>query len=109
MRRETSTILEHVIAKPELFTWGEIVQIHEVGEYAVAEYLEWERDGITIKTGAPSENHSFFVWVDGRSTSHSYNSLDAALAGAIAYKYEGANHRADWYFMRSILPEKELA
>jgi len=32
--------------------------------------------------------------------SESWNSLDAALAGVIAYKHEGGNHHADWYFMK---------
>lgn len=37
-----------------------------------------------------------------------WDSLDAALAGCIAYKHEGPNHRADVYFIRVIEKQAQI-
>jgi len=73
------------------FTWGELVKIHEIGEYAVVEAIDKE-----------DKLPCFHSYVAGRSCSHAYPTLDAALAGCIAYKHEGLNHRADGYFIKMI-------
>ena len=45
---------------------------------------------------------NFHPFIDGRDTNQSYHSLEAALVGVIAYKYEGCNHHADTYFIIAL-------
>lgn len=94
---ETATELAEVRSHRGAFTWGRVLQIHEVGPYAIVEYDD---------EAHPGSLH-FHIYVDGRDTSHSAPSLDAALAAAIAYRREGANSRAAMYFMRMLAePER---
>jgi hypothetical protein len=84
------------------FPWGPITEQHQIGNYTILEFLEdtstyndpvaWARHGRTL----------YHVYVDGKNTSVSALSLDAALAGAIAYRREGPNSHAGDYFMRMV-------
>lgn len=80
------------------FTWGDVKKIHHIGPYAVVEFA-W---GDTWDNAGEVAFHPYF---NGRETNTSYDSLDAALAGIIAFAHEGPNHRADGYFMRMIKGE----
>ena len=83
------------------FPWGPIVKIHEVGPYQIVEYL----DDRSSYPRTQQEGHGrtmYQPWVNGRSTSTSWPSLDAALVGAIAYQAEGPNGQAAYYFLRMI-------
>ena len=86
------------------FTWGEVVAIHVVGPYAIVEYHPWKcSESRMVLTGQPDPDAiEFGTYVDGRNCQHSYGTLDAALAGCIAYRIEGPNHAADAYFIRSL-------
>lgn len=75
---------------PRAFTWGPISTIYEVGPYTIAKYTN--KKGETL----------YHAWVEGKDTHHSYESLDAALVGAIAYRHEGPNSQAAGYFMRMM-------
>jgi len=91
----------------EAFTWGDVIQIHEVGDYSIVECHPWEVEGSNVVVGRPViKQLSFHVYVSSENTCSSFESLDAALAGCIAYKHEGVNHRADTYFMKMIRKEK---
>lgn len=88
------------------FTWGALIQIHEVGPYAVVESYPWKTEGCTVLTGQPDKDRiSFHAYVHGEDTMHAFDSLDAALAGCIAYRNEGCNHHADHYFIKGIAKE----
>ena len=84
------------------FTWGDVIAVHQIGEYAIAEFYSWATDGARVRTGTPSDKLQYHGWIDGKSISRSWPTLDAALAGCIAYKHEGPNHRADYYFMKML-------
>lgn len=47
-------------------------------------------------------NNTYFVIVGNRLISRCYATLEQAMVGAVAYKYEGCNHRADSYFFRMV-------
>jgi len=99
---ERTTKLEQ-LKKGSPYTWGAIIKIHEIGPYAVVEAYSWKTDGCTVLSGnADKDKISFHTYVHGNCCGHAYNSLDAALAGCIAYRNEGCNHRADYYFIKSI-------
>lgn len=79
------------------FVWGKIEDVHTVGDYQIIEY-----------TSKSDKRRSFHVYLNFRDTNVSYSSLDEALAGAIAYKYEGPNSRAAMYFVRMLdMDEKQ--
>lgn len=82
---------------------GKTREIHSIGPYNFVEYHpQATDDGGRAIPGVFEELTSFSGFVDGRPMSESFSSLDAALAGAIAYRNEGHNHRADIYFLRAI-------
>lgn len=85
------------------FTWGEVTVLFNVGEYDIAEYHPWKTEGVKVLVGEPDHQQlCYHGWINGTNLSRSWDSLDAALAGCIAHKHEGPNHRADEYFIRSI-------
>ena len=73
------------------FTWGNVFQIHCIGEYQIVEYIG-ERD---------SKKH-YHGYINYSDTNHSYSSLDSALIGCIGYKHEGCNGKAAMYFEKMI-------
>ena len=83
------------------FTWGKVIEIHEIGEYSIIEYYSRDLNG-----SGPPYNYesipSFHGYINGKSTSRSYGSLDEALVGVIGYKHDGSNSQAAMYFMRMI-------
>lgn len=87
------------------FTWGETIKIHEIAEYAIVEYhpFIFEKGFGTDRIDYKTKNYHSYV--NGKDTACSSESLDAALAYCIAYKHEGSNTRASYYFMRSIAKE----
>jgi len=86
--------IKDVITDKELIdtlNWlGEIKSILRIHRYIIIEIQK--SDG----------NIQYSTFVDNKNCGHSYNSIDSALAGCIAYAYEGVNHRADYYFMKMI-------
>jgi len=84
------------------FTWGELIQLHEIGKYTFGEYHPWKRDGITVLTGEADTITNFHVWINGWDSARSYSSLEAAMAGAIAYAFDGANSQAGVFFCRMV-------
>jgi hypothetical protein len=80
------------------FLWGAIIQVHTVGPYAIIEYLE----KVPVNRDDKTRRVMFHIEVEGKDAHRSYETLDAALAGAIAYRHEGPNGRAAEYFLRGI-------
>jgi hypothetical protein len=100
------------------WAWGPILQVHEVGDYAIVEY-EPNRPGNAKPDWEPHVNFHPFLQLergegDWHDTGHSYHTLDRALVAAIAWKHEdreddahqfrstAANSQAVHYFMRMI-------
>lgn len=88
---ERTTDLDKIL-RGAPFTWGVISDIWMLGEYAIVKYTPYK-----------STESMYHTWVGGKDTAHAYHSLDAAMAGCIAYKHEGANHHGDAYFMAAML------
>lgn len=73
------------------YSFGEVVKTHIIGDtYQIIEAID--NDG----------NQKFSSYVNFERTGFSYNSLEKAITGAIAYKYEGANSQANKYFWKMI-------
>lgn len=87
----------------KIYTWGEIITIHHIGDYDIVEYYPWKVDGVTVLTGSPDyDDRSFSIYIYGKCLSTSYGSLDEALVGCVAHKYDGCNTRAVGYFFGGI-------
>lgn len=91
-----------------LWRGDEFVELHSIGEYDIVEVWKHPADNVTDRR----HELLFAVYIDGKKKSNLFSSLDEALAGCIAIKSEGLNHRADDYFMRMLgrtsLPRKEF-
>lgn len=84
------------------YTWGEVVTIHEIGEYAIVESIDWASKKTEIMTGVIGDTTKYHPYVNEQNTNHSYSSLDEAIIGAIAYKYDGLNSQAAYFFSKMI-------
>ena len=85
------------------YTWGLPVNFFEIKEYAILAYHPWESINGNIRVGVPDKHKiQYHGWVDDVNTNQSWNTLDEAIAGCMAYKYEGPNHRAGYYFMKML-------
>lgn len=71
--------VEHIY---KTFSWGHIDEIHIIGDIQIVEY--------TSKCDKKSE-FRFHVYVKGEDVCQDFNSLDAAILGALGYKYDGVN------------------
>lgn len=69
-----TTDLDIVRKERSRFTWGTVLEVHDVGRYTIIEYRQRDNE----------EAIFFHVYVDGKSTSNSTTSLDGALLIAIA-------------------------
>ena len=87
----------------EKFTWGELIAIHDIGDYSVVEYHSGKRDGIRILVDVPDTDVTeYSCYLKGQYIGRGTDSLDSALATCIAYKRDGNNSRAAAFFMKMI-------
>lgn len=70
--------------------WGKIIKTHIIGEYQIIEYINNDNE------------KCFNPYINYNNTSHSYDSLETAITGAIAYKYDGSNSQANKFFWKMI-------
>ena len=84
------------------FTWGEVIAIHAIGEYSIVEYHPWKDTSSRVEVGAPSDEISFHIWIGNRDCCRSFSTLESAIVGAIAYKFDGPNTQADRFFIKAI-------
>lgn len=90
---DRTTDLETIRKYPRRFTWGKVVQIHDVGPYAI------------VESDNDKAERSFHVYVGGSDTHRSARSLDEALLTAIAHRaFENKNTagQATWAMARII-------
>lgn len=73
------------------YTWGDVVNVHCIGEYQIVEAI-----------GKRDEEVQWHGYINYRDTNTSYSSLDSALVGCIGIKYEGGNGKAAMYFCRMV-------
>lgn len=78
------------------FWLGPIVAIHEIGEIGIVEYIYKESYSDT------EGEHAFSVYLRGERLGKGAQTLEGALAVAIAYKFDGCNSHAGSYFMRMV-------
>lgn len=67
------------------FSWGKIVEEHEIGPYHFIEYKRF-KNGSVRETEAATE---FAIYVDGKDTHCGALTLDAALVLAVAIRNLG--------------------
>lgn len=68
---------------------GRFHKLHRIGQYRIIELID-------------ENKHKFITYVNYKSTSHSFNNLDWAIAYCIAYKIEGCGTQSYKYFMQGL-------
>ena len=99
--KNTTNLDELKDGKP--FTWGELIKIHQIFSYSIIQYHPYKEDN----QGQPTNEYNtrkflYHTYVDNIDCCESYETTDEALAACIAYRHEGANHRASRYFIKSM-------
>lgn len=88
------------------FTWGSAVAFHEVGPYRIIEYHPRKTKGSIVTREIDYDKTSFHLYIQHdigiKDCCEGFDTLDAALAGGIAFRAEGHHHRADLYFMAAL-------
>lgn len=88
--------LDVIRHSPDLYTWGNIIKIHNIGDYSIVEY-EGEDDGGGL---------SFAPYTNGKDLKISFATLEKALIYTIAYKHDEVSaDAATKMFMRMIEAE----
>ena len=91
---ETTTNLSRLRKGTGRFSWGRIIEWYDIDIYTIVKYeADFGNDKGEIK---------FHYWVAERDTCHSTNTLEGALAGAMAYNFDGINSQAGYFFCRMI-------
>ena len=75
------------------FSWGEIIDIHTIGEYQIIEYIPRN-----------DEEHKvlFHAYIKFNDAHNSYETLEKAITGVIFEKYEGHMNQLHSYVWRII-------
>jgi hypothetical protein len=76
------------------YSFGSVFAEHKIGPYEVWEYHPRKRDGSFVTREIDFETTHYHGLIDGKDTSTSWESLDAALAGMIVMRSLGPNCRA---------------
>lgn len=84
------------------FMWGPITEVHQIGPYTILEYLDDRSNAVHSAEWMKHGRTLYHVFIDGKNTYVAALSLDAALAGAIAYRRDGEDSRAGDYFIRMV-------
>jgi len=75
------------------FSWGVVVRDYEVGPYTIREFHPLKREGSRLTDEADFGVRNYHGYIDGKSGSESWETLDEALAGLIVKRSLGPNHR----------------
>lgn len=91
--------LETIINK---YVWGPVITVHTIGIYDIVEH---HPSIIEDGRGTGKYDHKksqFHPYIDGNDTCHGYDTLEEAIVGAIAQKFDGLNSQAAYYFSKMI-------
>jgi hypothetical protein len=89
-----TTDLDIIRKRPKLFTWGKILGFYDIEEYTIAKYQE-------IYNGE-KRDILYHIWICGKDTSQSSQTLEGALIYAFSRKFDGLNSQAGYYFQKMI-------
>jgi len=84
------------------FTWGPVKKIHTIGNFDIVEYFPMIFKDCCGTGKYETKKTSFSLYVDGLSTSLSYNSLEVAIIGGIDNKYNGMNSNLAYPIARQL-------
>lgn len=84
------------------FPWGPVVATHEIGRYAIVEYLQDQSRNIHAEAWASHGEPLFAVYIAGENGNRNYPTLEEALIGALAIDGNGHNTQADRLIARML-------
>lgn len=88
------------LAGIEKFVWGEVIEVHSIGPYAIIEYHRNQPGNVDDEEWAGQEPHiGFHPFVEYQDEKnglydmhHGYDSLDAAIIACVVFRHEWRNH-----------------
>lgn len=94
------TRLEEIKSGSE-FPYGQIINICEIGSYAIVEYHPWLFENFRAIVGVPDkEKLSYCGFIGGNGIIDFWDDVDSALVGLVARKRDGYNSPAAKYFLK---------
>ena len=97
---------ESLLSKP--YTWGKLVEIHEIGNYLIVEYKETKLshgDFGSRLDGKYEDESSFHPYVNGSDTNSGFDTLDRAIIHAVACN--AGHSRASEHIINMLRPLKD--
>lgn len=82
------------------YVWGKVKAVHVIGDYQIVEYHP--RNCGRGNRGIDYETTHFHPYIDWIDTNRSYTTLEEAMVGMVAYRFDGNNSQAAMYFSRMI-------
>lgn len=98
---EEATFDEKVEYLKKEFSWGEVLEVHSIGEYIIFKYKEKKSDHISDEAYEKENHISYHSYTDFKDDCRGYATLDQAIIGAISSKYDGSD-RAFGYICRML-------
>ena len=91
------------------FTWGRVMDRHEVGPYEIVEFHPHEIGSSARPRPVDTSKVEFHGYIDGKDTNESWNTLDEALVGMIVRRHVGPNcHAIASHFMAGLKAMENL-
>lgn len=98
-----TTDLSTIRAQPNLYTWGQIIRIHDLGKYAFVQHY-WN-----YVDNKDSKESSFSIYIDEKDIGRSCSSLESAMITAVSFSKLKEPNTAGWMAsaaMKLFEPEK---
>lgn len=106
--RAPRTAPERTIELPKLRTGalylhGEVIALHQVLAYDFVEFRPWAlRGGVPDPSVVQGNGLAFRAYCEGEEIPVSFDSLEEAMVGAVAYRLDGPESQASRYFFRMV-------
>ncbi len=85
------SVLKDDLKQGAKFWLGKIERVHNIGEFSFLEYKDFT-----------DQKSHFSIYINELSIGISAESLDFAMVEAIAFKYDGCNSQASYYFSKMV-------
>jgi hypothetical protein len=84
------------------FTWGEVKTVHVVGDYQIIEYHPRKTENNRVLKDIDYEQVAFHPYIDWKDTNRGFGTLEEAMVGVIALRFDGLNSQAAMYFSKMV-------
>lgn len=98
---EETTFDEKVEYLKKEFSWGDVLEVHSIGDYIIFKYKEKKSNHISNEAYEKENNIFYHTYTKFKDDSKGYPTLDQAIIGMVSSKYDGSD-RAFGYICRML-------